>query len=66
MINLTFSVDDLDTVLLLFNRIRVRRYIDRASTDTPDTPVTNAMAIADYTTFLGTDAAQQVVGVTQS
>lgn len=52
MINLTFSVDNLDSVLLLFNRIRVRRY---TGTGTPDTPVTNAMAFANYTTISGTD-----------
>lgn len=52
MINLTFSVDNLDSVLQVFNRIRIRRYI---GTGTPDTPVTNIIALTDYATISGTD-----------
>lgn len=48
MINLTINVDDISTVLLIFDRVQVRKYI---GTGIPDIPV----AIIDYATVSGID-----------
>lgn len=62
MIHLTFSVDDLDSVLSVFNRIRIRRYIG-TGTGIPETPVTDLIAFTDYTTISGIDTISSREGV---
>jgi len=52
MISLTFTVDNLTTVLQVFNTIQIRRYI---GTDTPSADVTELIALSEYTTISGFD-----------
>jgi len=48
MISLSFTVDNIGTVVSLFDRIQIRRYNNPV--DTPDTPVTDTMASTYYST----------------
>jgi len=52
MINLTFTVDNIGTVTTLYDRIQIRRY---TGTGVPDSPVTDLVAMSEYTTISGTD-----------
>jgi len=52
MINLTFTVDNIGTVVTLYDRIQIRMY---TGTGVPDSPVTDLVAMSDYTTISGYD-----------
>lgn len=56
MINLTFTVDNISTVLTVFDTIQIRRYI---GTGIPPIPVD----ILDYTTLSGSDSINNRTGV---
>ena len=60
MITLTISVDSLDTVLLVFDSIQVRRY---SGAGTPATTVTDALVALNYTTVSGIDSINSRTGV---
>jgi len=63
MINLTFTVDNLTTVVQVFDRIQIRRY---AGAITPPTsPVTDLVAFSDYTTVSGYDTISSVTGASE-
>lgn len=47
MISLTFTVDNIGNVTSLFDKIQIRK-LNYPVNNTPDTPVTNAMAMAQY------------------
>lgn len=60
MIYLTFSVDNLSSVLQAFDRIQIRRYLGEG---TPITPITDLVALTEYTTVSGTDEISNRKGV---
>ena len=58
MINLTFTIDNISTVLSAFDRIQVRRY---TGTGLPDMPV----SLVDYTTISGIDNISNITGTSE-
>ena len=60
MISLTFTVDNLTSVLQVFNTIQIRRYIGAG---TPNTEVTDLVALSEYTTVSGHDVVNGRNGV---
>jgi hypothetical protein len=60
MISLTFTVDDINTVLTVFDTIQIRRY---TGTGTPESPVTDLVAFSEYTTVSGHDVINGTEGV---
>lgn len=60
MISLTITVDDLTTVLSVFDSIQIRRYTGE---DVPEGPISNATADSDYVITSGTDTINNRTGV---
>lgn len=58
MIFLTFTIDNLSTVMSVFNTIQVRKYI---GTGIPQTPI----SLADYTTVSGVDQISNITGTSE-
>ncbi len=58
MINLSFVIDNVSTVLTVFDRIQIRRY---TGTGLPDIPV----SLVDYTTISGVDMISNIEGTSE-
>lgn len=54
IVSLTLTVDNISTVIDIFDRIQIKKF-DNPITEVPITPVTDASAIADYSTVSGVD-----------
>lgn len=61
MISLTITIDNLSEVMDIFSVVQIRRYTGTEST--PDTEVTDLIALTDYTTVSGTDTISNRVNV---
>ena len=61
MINLTITVDNLSTVMSVFNTIQIRRYT--GTEEEPATPVTDLLILSEYTTISGLDTINSRSGV---
>ena len=53
MISLTITIDNIGDVVSIFDRVQLRKWI--GTSGVPDEPVTDAMAISEYTVISGTD-----------
>ncbi len=54
MIGLTFTIDNIDTVLLVYNQIQIIKYAGTES-DQPGTPTENITSLVDWVVVSGTD-----------